>query len=474
MRNGVSRRFVLMGSAASAALALSGCAGIAGRGVGAGGQDNWAEAERIVASIRGVDIPARSFAVADHGLPGSGLGDARPAIQAAIESAHEAGGGKVILPDGLWLSDGPVILKSNVELHLSEGAHLRFLPNPESYLPAVRTRWEGTEVYTYSPFIHARGQENIAITGGGTIDGQGEQYWLPWRETQDPIKKVLRDMGRDGVPVEERVFIGERRLRPYFVQFWRCERILIDGPTFVDSPFWLIHPLYCSDVVVRNITCVSRHINSDGVDPDSSRRVLIEDCDFDVGDDGVAIKSGRDQDGWRVGIPSEDIVIRRCRYLGSAGGAVAIGSEMSGGARNVYIEDWQIAEARHTLYFKANLDRGGFIENVHIRNIRAGSVDALIIFTNDYHSYRGGQYPPSFRDMTITDVRADAAVYGITIKGHRDAPVQNIAISDVRVGTAERPLELTDTEQVRLDDVVMNGRQVTLADAVDVRYGKKM
>ncbi len=427
-------------------------------------EDPFEAVDRIIRSIQTTSFPERAEVVPRK----EGSKNCLPAIQATIDRVQAEGGGTVVLGKGLWLADGPLRLKSNVRLHLEDEAILRFLPNPESYLPPVLTRWEGTEVYTYSPFIFADGQTNIAITGKGTIDGQGEKYWLPWRKTQKPIQKILRDMGRDGVPVEERVFVGERRLRPYFVQFRNCSRVLVDGPTFIDSPFWMIHPLYSTDVIIRNSKFISRHINSDGVDPDSSQRVLIENCDFDVGDDGVSIKAGRDQDGWRVGKPSEDIVIRNCVYSGDTGGGVAIGSEMSGGVRNVFVDGFTLPKASHTLFFKANLDRGGLIENVHIRNIRGGEVKSVLVFSNAFHSYRGGNFPPKFRKVTVEDVVVDKARIGISIQGHEDAPVEQIAIRNFTVRHVEHPLKMSDAKDVELDRVMMNGQGVTVKDAAQV------
>ncbi|APE26900.1 Polygalacturonase [Aurantiacibacter gangjinensis] len=430
--------------------------------------DPWAEAERIVQSIRTVDIPPRDFPVLDFGSAADLGSDIRPAITAAIDAAHAAGGGRVVVPAGDWNCDGPIHLRSNIALHLSEGSLLRFLPTVENYLPPVRTRWEGTDVYTYSPMIYAEDCENVAITGSGVVDGQGEQYWLPWRETQNPIKRVLRDMGRDGVPVEERVFVGERRLRPYFVQFNRCRRVLVDGPEFRNSPFWMIHPLYCEDVIVRNIRCVSEHINSDGVDPDSTRRVLIENCDFNVGDDGVSLKSGRDQDGWRVGIPTQDVVVRNCVFSGNTGGGMAIGSEMSGGVRNVFVDGYRLPQAKHTLYFKANLDRGGRISDVYIRNIEAGATRSLLVFTNDYHSYRGGTYPPVFENVLVENVQVGTTGVGISIDGHETAPVRNVVLRNISMGAAEYPLKVSNAENVSLSRVSVGGRQLSLSDAIPV------
>jgi polygalacturonase len=453
---------MLLTGAAMGVWGLASCASLRGSTI----RNPWAKADAIVESLRRTSFPDRVVNIRDLGAePGT---DARPAIMQAIKDVAAEGGGRVVIPAGLWLSDGPIHLESNIDLHLEEGAHLQFLPNPESYLPPVFTRWEGTEVFTYSPFIFAQNKTNVALTGKGKIDGQGEEYWMPWRENQRPIKKVLRDMGRDGVPVEERVFVGERRLRPYFVQFHGCEQVLVEDIEIVDSPFWLVHLVYCSDVIVRGIRCISSHINSDGVDPDSSRRVLIENCDFNIGDDGVSIKAGRDQDGWRVGRPSEDIVVRNCVFSGRAGGGVAIGSEMSGGVRNVYVDGFRLRKARHTLYFKANLDRGGMIRDVFIRNIEAGEVHAVLVFSNNYHSYRGGNFPTEFRDVYVENVRAEKAEIGISIQGNETVPVRNMTVKNMRVGEADFPLKTRHVEDITLDDVVINGRTITLADAVDV------
>ncbi|QYU70931.1 phosphopyruvate hydratase [Leptolyngbya sp. 15MV] len=430
---------------------------------------DWTRADAIAASVRRPSIPARERRVAP---PPAGT-DARPAIQSAIEELARRGGGRVILGEGLWISDGPIHLRSRIDLHLEQGATLRFLGNAEKYLPPVISRWEGTEVWTYSPMIYAHAAEDVALTGAGTIDGQGEANWLPWRKDQGPIQRLLRDYGRDGVPVEQRVFVGERRLRPHFVQFHRCQRVLVEGVTLVDSPFWMVHPVFCRDVTVRGIRCVSLHINSDGVDPDSSRRVLIENCTFEVGDDGVAIKSGRDQDGWRVGIPSEQIVVRNCIYGGTIGGAVAIGSEMSGGVRDVWIENWQIARSNHALYFKANLDRGGMIRDVHARNFDIGETAAAVIFTNDYHSYRGGNSPPDFGRVSVENFRVGKADYGLAIQGHPTAPVHDVLVRGMMIDQVGTPVELSHGERIVLDNVVMNGRKVGLADAIPWTPGKR-
>ena len=423
----------------------------------------WPKASALAASIAAPEIPDRSVSIVEFNPSEQ---DALPSIKRAMRALAEHGGGRLVIPAGNWNCDGPIHLGSKIDLHVSEGALLRFLPNPESYLPPVLTRWEGTEVYTYSPFIFAQNKTDVSLSGKGKIDGQGRQHWLPWRRDQGPIKKILRDMGRDGVPIEDRVFIGDRRLRPHFVQFHGCERVLVEDVTLIDSPFWIVHPVYCSDVIVRRITCISDHLNSDGVDPDSSRRVLIEDCEFAVGDDGVAIKAGRDQDGWRVGRPCEDIVVRNCRFTGDTGGAFAIGSEMSGGVRNVFLENFTVGDANHVFYLKANKDRGGVIENIWARNITAGNVHTAIIFTNAYHSYRGGTYPTLFRKVFVENMTVESAELGISLQGNADAPINDVQFKDVSVKEAEIPIQFEHVNRLDMNNVLVNGRTASLDDAV--------
>ncbi len=447
------RRRVSLGALAS----LTACAVPAKDGA----PDPFARAAAIRRAIRQPQIGPQRMRLAPT------PGDARVRLQAAIEAAADSGGGRIILESGLWACAGPLHLRSGVELHLAQGAHLRFEPDPALYLPVVLTRWEGTEVYNYSPMIYARDGADIAITGAGVIDGQGEAHWLPWRARQRPDQSRLRDMGRDGVAVEERRFGAGHFLRPPLIQFFNCARVRVEGVRLQDSPFWCLHPVYCQDVTVRRIRVVSRHVNSDGVDPDSCERVLIEQCDFDVGDDGVSIKAGRDQDGWRVGRPCRNIVVRQCRYQGKAGGGFAIGSEMSGGVSDIYVDGLSIPEASHALYFKANLDRGGEIRDVFIRDVRAGAVESFIILTNDYHSYRGGDFPPRFEGIEISDSFCTRAKIGLHATGHPRAPVQRVRLRGIEIGAAVRPIQVADIAGFHLDNVRINGEAVAEAVPID-------
>jgi polygalacturonase len=449
------RRDVLLGgAAATAALALNGCVT-----PGRFAADPWARAERIAASITRPRIAPRSQVITEHGATSGRHHDSRPAIVAAI-AALGLSGGQVRIPAGEWRCDGPIHLRSGIALHLDAGAHLRFSTEPSHYLPVVFTRWEGTECFNYSPPIYALNAQDIAITGAGTIDGQGAAGFFQWRARQRDDQMRLRQMGAEGTPVAQRVFGAGHFLRPSFVQFVNCRRVLLDGPRFVDSTFWMIHPVYCREVTVRNLTLESLHLNSDGVDPDSSEEVLVERCRFNVGDDGVAIKAGRDQDGWRVARPSRRIVVRDCVYSGSAGGGMSIGSEMSGGVQDVFVERYTMGNVVHGLYLKSNLDRGGAITDVHARDLEIARAQSVIAFTTDYHGYRGGQHPTVMRGIHIADVRCREAIVGLSLVGADGAPLQNVTLRRIAIGRARTPLRARNAEGLTFEDVTVNGLTV--------------
>jgi len=416
---------------------------------------DWVTADAIVARMRPPVFPAAIFSILDHGAREGA--PAHVAVQAAIDACAAAGGGRVIVPAGLWRINVAIHLRSNVDLHLDRGAVLRFGKPGEITLPIVLTRWEGTEVYNFSPLIYARDCTNIAITGPGVCDGQGGQGFFQWRPHQDRDKAALRDMGEAGTPVADRRFGPGHFLRPPFVQFFRCTNVLIDGPKFVDSPFWTIHPVYSTNVIVRNVTVISHHLNSDGCDPDSCQDVLIEHCRFDVSDDCIAIKSGRDQDGWRVGLPTRNVVIRDCQMSTHVAGAIAIGSEMSGGASNIFVERLEVHHAKQALYFKANLDRGGTIAQVRVRDVKVRDSETLIDFTTAYHHSRGGNSPPTYKQFTVERVDCHTTGRALRIVGVEAAPVQDVLIRNVTVGKARERNVIAHTQDLRLDGVRVNG-----------------
>jgi len=419
---------------------------------------NWNQAAEIVQRIQEPEFQNRSFNIVDLGAKGDGKHNDLPALQGAINICNQVGGGRVVVPKGVYWLEGPIHFKSNVNLYLSEGSILRFSAKPDDFLPLVYTRWEGTELFNYSPFIYANNCTNIAITGSGTIDGNAKETFAPWLKKQTPDQNNLRDMGDEGVPVEQRIFGAGHWLRPSFIQFINCHRVKMEGVKVIESPFWIIHPVYSSHIIMRNLHIESFRLNNDGIDIDSCKDVLVEGCTFSTGDDAVVIKSGRDYEGRQLGRSSENIVIRNNTCLKVHNG-IAIGSEMSGSVRNVFIENNTIKSGRNLIYFKSNLDRGGTIENVFVRNIEVGiATKTLIYFQTDYHSFRGGHFPPTFRNFHIENVTCKETGYGVRVQGHLESPITGVHIKNVSIEKAKTPVKIHEHDQVVLQGVTINGK----------------
>jgi unsaturated rhamnogalacturonyl hydrolase len=346
----------------------------------------WTQTAEILARIKPPVIPARDFSIMDYGAAADGKSDSSAAIAKAIAAASAAGGGRVVVPAGAYLT-GPIHLRSRIELHLEGGATLKFKTDPAAYLPVVRTFFEGMECYNYSPLIHAFEAEDVAITGDGVLDGQAaNDNWWAWKGNKEdgwksgmpnqlPARKRLGEMTAAGTPVADRRFGEGHYLRPGFIEPFKCRNVLIQGVRILRSPMWEIHPVLCTNVIVRGVHISSHGPNNDGCDPEACRDVLIEDCVFDTGDDCIAIKSGRNNDGRRIGIPSENIIIGRCTMKDGHGG-VTIGSEISGGCRNVFVEDCVMDSPNldRAIRFKSNAVRGGVVENIFVRNVKVGTV----------------------------------------------------------------------------------------------------
>ena len=402
--------------------------------------DAWADIPTRLALLPPPRIPSREFLL---DVSNASKEVARRVLQNAINDCHQCGGGRVVVPAGEYSINGPLTLRSSVDLHLSEGALLRFSGEPADFMPPVLQRWEGTEVFSHSPLITADHAHDIAITGRGTIDGQGKRIFESWQPIQKQDQSRLRDMGRDGVPLEKRIFGKETRLRPSLFQPINCERVLLEGVTIRDSPFWTIHPTYCRHVIIRGVTVDSMNFNNDGCDPDSCSDVLIENCIFRTGDDGIAIKSGRDQDAWRVARPTERVLVRNCEFFSKING-LCIGSEMSGGVRHIFMENCRIAEAASVLYLKSNADRGGVVEQIFMRNIAIDrSKVAVVRLESNYHSHRGGNFPSHFRGIDIRDVHCRSAdSYGLFLEGSPSCPVSDLTITNLTIDYAREPVFL--------------------------------
>ncbi|MFZ5928441.1 MAG: glycoside hydrolase family 28 protein [Acidobacteriota bacterium] len=435
----------------------------------------WGYAARIAEQIRAPRFPARDFDVVKHGARGDGERDCTEAFAAAIRACHEAGGGRVTVPKGLWLT-GPVHLLSGVDLHLEEGATLRFFTDPRRYLPLVPSFWEGMECMNYSPLIYALGQHGVAVTGAGVLDGQaGCQHWWPWKGRTDcgwakgqphqaQARSRLMKMAEDGVPPVQRVFGEGAYLRPNFVVFFRCRDVLLEGVTIRNSPMWEIHPVLCSNVTVRGVKVVSHGPNNDGCDPECSRGVLIEDCLFDTGDDCIAIKSGRNADGRRLKTPSENILIRNCVMKDGHGG-VTIGSEISGGARHIYAERCRMDSPNldRVLRLKTNAMRGGVIEHVYMRDIEVGQVaDALLHIDFLYEEGAAGPHLPAVRRIEMENIRCRRTRYGVYIRGFEKSPVRDIVLRNWEVDQAPGGNVIEHAEAIRTEGVRMGGKTVSL------------
>ncbi|EDY22270.1 glycoside hydrolase family 28 [Chthoniobacter flavus Ellin428] len=395
------------------------------------------ESQAILAQIRSPEFPARDFSITDFGA--SPNADSTEAIAKAITACHAAGGGRVTIPAGVWLT-GAVHLLGNVDLHLAKEATLRFVPEPAKYLPVVLTRYEGIECMNYSPLVYAFEQENVAITGAGTLDGSASsQNWWAWNERapdkpalQAADRKQLDQQGADGTPVAQRIFGAGHFLRPSFIEPYRCKNVLIEGVTIVNSPMWEIHPTLCTNVTVRGVTVHSLGTNNDGCDPESCHDVLIEDCTFQTGDDCIAIKSGRNNDGRRVGVAAENIIIRRCTMKDGHGG-VTIGSEVSGGVRNVFVSDCQMDSPRldRAFRFKSNAVRGGEIENIQVSQVKIGRVARAVLSVEfDYEEGAHGPERPVLRHVRIENVTAESCGSVATITSFPAAVIDDVRLKD--------------------------------------------
>jgi unsaturated rhamnogalacturonyl hydrolase len=392
----------------------------------------WEAVPAILARIQAPQFPARDFSITDYGAKGDGATDCTDAIAGAIAACHAAGGGRVEVEDGVFLA-GAVHLLSGVNLHIAEGATLRFLPDPKKFLPVVFTRFEGTECMNYSPLIYAFEQENIAVTGSGTLDGSGAQAWWGLRATAAGGGRAkLIEEGNRGVAAPERIFGDGGGLRPNFIQPCRCRNVLIEGVHITNSPMWEIHPLLCTNVTVRGVRISSHGPNNDGCDPECSRDVLIENCVFDTGDDCIAIKSGKNADGRRVNVPSENIIVRDCVMKDGHGGVV-VGSEVSGGVRNVYAENCKMDSTNllRVLRLKSNAQRGGAIENVFMRDVEVGHVrDAVLTIDLVYDGVRFGPYPPVVSNVFMERVTTAASPRVLDIVGTTNSVISNIHVED--------------------------------------------
>jgi polygalacturonase len=402
--------------------------------------------------------------ISDLGAVADGKTLASDAIAKAIDQVSAAGGGIVQFArtdGGAEYLSGAIHFKSNVTLQIDEGVTLKFTTDRTKY-PLVKSRWECTDVMNYSPLIYAYQCENIRITGKGTIDGQGQTWW-DWRNGK-PAMGVLRQYTNDRegkFPLEQRVF-GEQvqGLRPCLIEPYESKNILIEGVTIRNSPFWTIHPVYCENIILRNANVFGTGPNTDGIDPDSCKNVLIEGTTFTTGDDCVVIKSGRDGDGIRKNRTCENITIRNCIMKGGHG-AITMGSETSAGIKHVFAENCQVDGPDSAIRLKSTRGRGGGIEDVYVRNITVNRTLKYAI-TIDMRYTQTAEAPksettPVFKNIRIEDFKCEASPQAIYIMGLVESNVENVILKNISI-KADRGGHLEYVNGVTRENVVITPR----------------
>jgi polygalacturonase len=439
--------------------------------------DPWKKMESIVKNIPQTHFLDKTYNIKDFGAVADGKTSNTQVFEKAIKECAKNGGGKVIVPNGKYLT-GPIHLESNVNLHLEDQAEILFSTDPEEY-PLVHTSWEGTELMNYSPLIYAKNKTNVAITGKGTLNGQADNsnWWVwsggksyGWKKgipsQNDPEnREVLIEMAEKGVPVTERIFGEKRYLRPSFVEFFECNTVLVKDIKIINAPFWILHPIKTNNMIIDGVTVNSHGPNNDGCDPEYSQNIIIRNCTFNTGDDCIAIKSGRDADGRRVGIPSKNIIVQNCKMIDGHGGVV-IGSEISAGVNNVYVENCVMDSPNldRAIRIKTNSKRGGIIEDVFVRNLEVGTVKECVLKLNMFYNVYGsqtGNFIPTIRNINLENVTVkNGGKYSIWAEGYKESPVENITLKNVKIDKVDSLYLLKNVKNINFINTYINDKKV--------------
>ncbi|SDS66052.1 glycoside hydrolase family 28 protein [Gramella sp. MAR_2010_147] len=420
--------------------------------------------KEIVDRIQLPKIPDYTVSITKFGAKGDSVSDNKKAFDRAMNHLQKRKGGTLIVPKGVYTVNGPIHFVSNVNLHLEEGAKIRFGDDPKNY-PLVLTSWEGTMLYNYSPLIYGNELENNAITGKGTIDGEGGGAWAAWKQLEDKDKQLSREMNHSGVSIEKRIFGEGHYLRPQLIQFVNSQNILLEDVTIEDAPFWCVHLLKSKSATVRRLKFDAHNFNNDGIDAEYASDILIEEVEFDNGDDNIAIKAGRDHEGRaNSATPSENIVIRNNLLKGLHG--VVIGSEMSAGVQNIYVENNKASGyLKRGIYFKTNPDRGGFIRNIYINNIELQKVEDCFYITANYHG-EGEGFNSKISDVFISNVTCEEATgTAVVIQGFEQSKVENVKLTNIKVNRTKNATSITNTKNVIFEEVII-GEEATVPTSV--------
>ena len=418
-----------------------------------------AKRDSILSLITGATMPTDSALITDFGAKGDGKKDCKPAFDKAMKAAVKHGGLRIVVPKGVYLVKGPIHFVSNVCLDIKKDAVVKFDPEPSLYLPMVKTSWEGTFLNNYSPFIYGYGLHDVSIIGEGTIDGNASSTFSTWKSKQKYGQVRSREMNHSQAPVATRDFGEGWWLRPQLIQFYNCKNITLSGVFMTNAPFWCIRLLRSENIICRGLRYNAKLVNNDGIDPECSRNILIENIEFDNGDDNVAIKAGRDNDGWAAEAPSENIVIRNCRFKGLH--AVVIGSEMSSGVRNVFVENCTFGGyCKRGIYLKTNPDRGGFIDGIYVKNCKFDEVEDLFYATSMY----AGEGLDNDKFTRVSNIFVDGlrcnktTAAGLVLQGTPTEPIRNVVFRNVEIGEAKNAISFDNTEGVELRDCHIGGR----------------
>lgn len=411
--------------------------------------------QEILLNISPPQIPSYTINIKNLGATGDSTTNCKPAFEKAFASATQHGGAHIIVPRGVYFIKGPLHLVSNICLDLQKGARLSFSEQPTDYLPEVLTSWEGTFLYNYSPFIYGYQLQNISIIGEGAIDGNAKAI-SAWDCIDAKDQELSRQMNHESTPIKQRIFGKGHFLRPQFIQLFECKNILIDGITIINSPFWDIHLLKSENITVRNISYKTKNINNDGVDIELSKNVLIEKMNFKQGDDNISIKAGRDNDGRNTKNPTENIVIRNCKFNGLHG--VVLGSEVSGGIRNVYVEDCNAnGFLKRGIFIKTNPDRGGFIENIYVRNVTFEETDDCFFITSVFNGEGQGNIT-DIHNIYLDNIFCKKSRHtGISVQGFPGKPIRDIYFSNIVIRQSNVAINLDNTYNVVMNNVKIGG-----------------
>jgi len=436
----------------------------------------WKQATKLMGQFVEPEFKDQTYSIIDFGALANKEELSTTAINKAIETCNQQGGGTVLVPDGTFKT-GAILLKSNVRLHLSDNAILSFSTTPSDYLPVVLTRWEGIDCYNYSPLIYANGAENIAITGKGLLKGNASiENWWKWKGRSEygwvegepsqllpHARPKLDELNKNNIPVKDRIMGDGYYLRPQFINFINCKNVLLSDFTIENSPFWIIHPLLSENVIIRNLHINSLGTNNDGCDPESCKNVLIENCYFNTGDDCIAIKSGRNNDGLKT-VASENIYVRNC-FMENGHGGVVMGSEISGGIRNVFVENCEMdsPELDRAIRFKTNSNRGGVTENIYVRNCKIGEVKEAILLIDCVYDIKNegtDTLYPVVRNVFLDSVQCNRSKYALLIEGIEGKNcVYGIHVSNCDFKGVKKENSIIHSTDIILSNVLINNKK---------------